>query len=150
APAGAYTGTASTELFQDVRVRQAFAYCVDRAGLAKGGAAPDSYLPFQHPLSADVLRYRFNPQQGRTLLAQAGWADTNGDGLLDKAGVALTVTLAGDADHQPLAQAIQAQLQKNCGVGVALRALTAGELRGDWPDGVVFGRRYDLAVFDWD
>jgi peptide/nickel transport system substrate-binding protein len=150
APSPTVTGTAQMGLFQDARVRQAFAYCLDRQSLLPGGVVPNAYLPPGHPLyAADAAQYPFDAAQGRALLAQAGWTDTNGDGVLDKGGVALAPTLAGDEAHQPLMQAIQSQLQNNCGVRLRLQALTHGDLVGDWPDGVIFGRRFDLAVFDW-
>jgi peptide/nickel transport system substrate-binding protein len=150
APPPAYTGTAQTGLFQDQRVRQAFANCLDRQSLLPGAAVPTAYLPPGQPLVAvGAAHYAFDPAQGRALLAQAGWTDTNGDGVVDKGGVALSLTLAGDEAHLPLLQAIQGQLQKNCGVGLNLQTLTQSELAGDWPEGVIFGRRFDLAVFDW-
>jgi peptide/nickel transport system substrate-binding protein len=149
APSPIYTGTAQSGLFQDLRVRQPFADCLDRQSLQPGSAVPAAYLPPGHPLSAVLQPYPFDPAQGRALLAQVGWTDTNGDGVIDKGGVALTLTLAGDEAHQPLMQALQNQLGQNCGVGLRLQTLTQSELAGDWPDGVIFGRRFDLAVFAW-
>ena len=149
APTPAYTGTAQSGLFQDLRVRQAFANCLDRQSLQPGSPVPAAYLPPAHPLSAVLQPYPFDPAQGRALLAQVGWTDSNGDGVIDKDGVALTLTLAGDETHQPLMQAIQNQLSHNCGVQLRLQTLTQSQLAGDWPDGVIFGRRFDLAVFAW-
>jgi peptide/nickel transport system substrate-binding protein len=34
-------------------------------------------------------------------------------------------------------------------VAVEVQVLTRGELEADWPDGPVFGRRFDLALFGW-
>ena len=147
APAAGYTGTAQTAPLQDQRVRQAFALCLDRSALATGGPGGASDLP--PSLASSLTQYPFDPARGRLLLAQNYWANTNGNGLLDNNGAELSLTLAGDAAHQPLLQALQAQLQKNCGLGVQVQTLTQSELRGDWPDGVVFGRRYALAVFAW-
>jgi peptide/nickel transport system substrate-binding protein len=147
APAADYTRTAQAAPLQDLRVRQAVASCLDRPALAPGGRAGAAALP---PFLADSLtQYPFDPAHGRLLVATNYWANANGNGLVDNNGVTLTLTLAGDAAHQPLLQALQAQLQQHCGLGVQLRTLTQSELRGDWPDGVVFGRRYELAVFAW-
>jgi peptide/nickel transport system substrate-binding protein len=55
----------------------------------------------------------------------------------------------GDASREALMASIQSQLMANCGVEIELQPLTRGELEGDWPDGVVFGRRFDLALFGW-
>ncbi|MGH2523606.1 MAG: hypothetical protein ACRDH2_13965, partial [Anaerolineales bacterium] len=79
-----------------------------------------------------------------------GWADSDGDGALDKDGIPLRLTLAGDARREALLGDIQLQLKANCGIEVETRLLTRGELEGDWPDGVIFGRRFDLALFGWN
>jgi peptide/nickel transport system substrate-binding protein len=132
-------------------VRQALAQCLDRAALAPLPelAAGDSYLPGT-PASA---LYPFDPSAARALLAEAEWADADGDGLVERDGTALTLTLAGgpqdNAAALALLNAVQGQLQTNCGVSVTLQLLTRGELVGDWPDGVIFGQRFDLALFTW-
>lgn len=159
-PAGDYSREAGNVFFQDVRVRQAFAYCLDRLALTSGpspagrGETPISYVPASHPLRApNVIPYAFDPVRGRALLAEMGWTDSDGDGTLDKNGVPLKLTLAsgpvGDTLRENLASAIQSQLKENCGIEVEVRLLTRGELDGDWPDGVIFGRRFDLALFGW-
>jgi len=138
-------------------VRHAIAYCLDRRQPATIGFAseiPDTYVPMTHPLHGPAaVSYPFDPVRGRGLLALYGWSDTNGDGTLDKDGVPLKLTLVGGPTGDPLREAllseIQAQLKANCGIEIETRLLTRGELEGDWPDGVVFGRRFDLAVFGW-
>jgi peptide/nickel transport system substrate-binding protein len=150
-----YTPTLGNNFFQDVRARQAFAYCIDRKELAiLGEEVPVTYLSDQHPLyTADVTHYPFDPTRGRARLAELGWTDSNGDGILDKSGGQLKLTLAGmpmdDLWHKGMFEEIQAQLKTNCGIEVETRLLTRGELEGDWPDGVIFGRRFDLAMFGW-
>jgi peptide/nickel transport system substrate-binding protein len=150
APAADYAGAASTGLFQDAGLRQAFAYCLDRQTLGDGQPPPAAYLPRTHPqYAADAVEYPFNPAQGRQLLADRGWSDTNGDGVVDKDGQPLTLSLASGEAQAALMPAIQGQLRANCGIAVEPRLLTRGELEGDWPQGVIFGRRFDLAVFGW-
>jgi peptide/nickel transport system substrate-binding protein len=150
APPAGYTGAASTGLFQDAGLRQAFADCLDRQALGDGQPPPAAYLPRGHPLyAADAVEYPFNTAQGQKLLSDRGWSDTNGDGVMDKDGQPLNLSLAGGEEQAPLMAAIQGQLRANCGIAVEPRVLTRGELEGDWPDGVIFGRRFDLAVFGW-
>ncbi len=79
----------------DVRVRQALLYLADRAALVK--AVFGEYSPVATgPLTA-VTRWALGPvlsappyphdeAKGKALLAEAGWTDSNGDGVLDKGG----------------------------------------------------------------
>jgi peptide/nickel transport system substrate-binding protein len=162
-PAPNYARAVGSDFFQDVRARRAFAHCLDRSALASvlnlafgaGWEPPSTYLPANHPLraSSPIEAYLFDPARGRALLAELGWRDSDGDGTLDKDRVRLALTLAGGPTGDPvrdaLMRAIPMQLRANCGLEVEVQPLTRGELEGDWPDGVVFGRRFDLALFGW-
>jgi peptide/nickel transport system substrate-binding protein len=124
--------------FTDLRARQAAAACVERY-------SPDAATP--------------EPGRGRALLAGLGWTDSDGDGLVDDGQAPLTLTLLagaaglspeeGDLLTESLIVDLQRQLRENCGVQIEIRRLTAGELLADWPDGLVFGRRFDLALLEW-
>lgn len=75
---------------QDVRVRKALAHIVDydhfikniRANLAVRIVGP--ILPAKRYYAKDLTPYDFNIQKAKDLLAQAGWTDSNGDGVVDK------------------------------------------------------------------
>lgn len=84
----------------DVRVRQALLYLADRTSLVK--AIFGQWSPVATGPLAAVTRwslgsalttpdYPYDPAKGKALLAEAGWADSNGDGVLDKAGQKLVV-----------------------------------------------------------
>ena len=157
-PAEDYKRAVGNDFFQDARARQAFAYCLDREGLARligpsshrRGEPPATYLPASHPLRApEAAPLPFEPARGRALLAELGWRDADGDGVLDKDSARLRLTLAGNGGGEELWEAIQRQWKMNCGIEVEVHQLTRGESEGDWPDGVIFGRRFDLAVFGW-
>ncbi len=134
APSPAYTGTAAG-FFQDLRVRQAFFACLDRQKTEAVSLDPHLSPAWAFFAAAQLP---FDPAHGRDLLAQAGWPNP-----------APPITLAGDEAYRQLMQDIRAQLLANCGIALTLQTLTAGDLLGDWPDGLVFGRRFDLALFAW-
>ena len=74
----------------DAKVRKAVAYCLDRDALIKQilrGLAQTVNSPIyqQRPeYDKSIPNIPFNPANANQLLAEAGWADTDGDGVLDK------------------------------------------------------------------
>jgi peptide/nickel transport system substrate-binding protein len=76
----------------DRRVRAAISMAVDRAKIAslygRTGKVTANILvspPFESPMTS----WEFNPQKANALLDEAGWKDSDGDGVRDKDGVAL-------------------------------------------------------------
>lgn len=79
----------------DLRVRQALLYLSGRAELVHavfGEFSPVALGPLTAVTrwslgsAGDAAAYPFDREKGRALLADAGWSDTNGDGILDKGG----------------------------------------------------------------
>ena len=155
--ADAYTGFAALSgAFQDVRVRQAFAYCIDRQAITDGvyyglGEKTNALIPDDHPyFPADAVIYPYDPAQGRDLLIAAGWTDSNANGIRDKDGVEFSVSLqTTNAPLRNTAASMIATQMADCGVEVTPVYLSAGELFAGWPDGPVYGRQFDLAEFAW-
>ncbi|MBE9109613.1 peptide ABC transporter substrate-binding protein [Nodosilinea sp. LEGE 07298] len=82
--------------FSDLRVRQAINMAIDRDTIAKelyGTAGkPTAQLlvaPFNY--QSKSVAYTYDLEQAKALLDEAGWVDTNGDGLREKDGVSLEV-----------------------------------------------------------
>ncbi len=75
---------------QDVELRRAFGYFVDKKSII------ESLLfglgePIEGPIyvgrseyNRNLEPYPFDPERGKALLAEAGWTDSDGDGVLDK------------------------------------------------------------------
>lgn len=86
--------------FADVRVRQALALAIDRQALADalwGGAVPvmDSWLPVDHwafPGMGQLTTYQPDLAAAEALLEEAGWQDTDGDGVREYHGPGGTYT----------------------------------------------------------
>lgn len=77
-------------VFGDKKTRQALSYLVDKTMLIKnvvrGFAIPtNSPIYFGRPEYDSTLNsYAYNPEKAKQLLAEAGWKDSNGDGILDR------------------------------------------------------------------
>ncbi len=165
-PVDTYTGAAvtllasdGTPLFQKKEFRQAIAYCIDRQAVvdsATNGAAvvQHTYTSADHPLyagDANITIYDFNPDTGKTMLAALGWTDTDADGWLDNGqGVKLSFvhSTRNNALRQKVTQIVQAQLKTNCGIETTI-LLVGSEFFADGPDGMVFGRAFDMGEFAW-
>jgi len=103
APAAAGTGgeeeTVAGDLtrphpaLSDPLVRKAIAHCIDRDALIasvytfvddKAALRMDSFVPKTHwAYSGPYTDYAYSPDNGNALLEQAGWTDTDGDGVND-------------------------------------------------------------------
>ena len=153
------------DFFGDVRTRQAIAQCIDRQAMVEEatyglGAVADVYIPPDHPLYAgdQITRWPYDPEAGQALLAEVGWTDEDGDGIVEAHGVegvrtgtpfqvSLLVT-QGDPQQEALARIVRSNLA-DCGIRVELEPVPAWDLFADGPTGPLFGRQFDLALFAW-
>jgi peptide/nickel transport system substrate-binding protein len=73
-----------TELWKDLRVRQAFMHAIDRDSIIKslyGGAAKPANCVYvaDQLVPEGIDPYAYDPEKARQLLTEAGWAEINGD-----------------------------------------------------------------------
>ena len=79
-------------LFSDRRVRQALTFALDRKKILDyclNGRGKMATGPFPNQMwyyNPQILPYPYSPERARALLAEAGWIDSDGDGILDKGG----------------------------------------------------------------
>lgn len=89
--------------FDEPTVRQAIAAALDRARIAKAqapsGLILDTSLLPDFWVSPNVSQTAYDAARARQLLADAGWRDTDGDGIVDRAGRPLQVTLWAQSDE---------------------------------------------------
>ncbi|HEX8906522.1 MAG TPA: ABC transporter substrate-binding protein, partial [Longimicrobiaceae bacterium] len=113
----------------DPVVRRAFLMAVNRQQLAQAMFGPEGE-PALTPLpprvrehSADVRPIPYNPAQAGQLLQQAGWADSNGDGIRDKGGQPLRLEIeysTADPVRQDMLVAMQSMV-KQAGIALVLK-----------------------------
>jgi peptide/nickel transport system substrate-binding protein len=115
--------------FTDKRVRKAISYAIDKQEivdivlLGLGEIATGPYKPGTWQYNGNVERYDYNPDKARKLLAEAGWKDTDGDGIIDKGGVPFSFTIVtnqGNDLRAKTAELIQNKLG-NVGIKVEIR-----------------------------
>lgn len=117
--------------FRDLRVRRALCYAIDKEEIIKGvllglgRVCTGPMKPGTYWYNPRVRRYPYNPAKARRLLAQAGWRDTDGDGILDKDGKPFAFTIITNQGNSYRANAgviIQHRLAK-VGIKVELRTI---------------------------
>jgi len=146
---GVYLNNARSP-FDDPRVRQAMIYGLDRQAIidaVSGGTWIIATGPI-HPrvawaYNADVPVIPYDPEKAKELLAEAGWNDSDGDGILDKDDQPCAFTLTVDNDPVRNQSAVIAQqYYKALGMDVELEVLEWGTLLSER----YFSRNYDSLV----
>lgn len=146
----------------DRRVRQALAFCTDRAALVRSvypwldepeTLVADSIVPPRHPAyagdAADFTRYPFDAQQGMALLDEAGWKLVSGAAYRTNASgaeLALTLTTTESSFRKAWTEAWVEQMAA-CGVHILLNPQPAEWLFG--ADSGLSHREVELAAFAW-
>jgi peptide/nickel transport system substrate-binding protein len=117
----------TNSVFQDIRVRQALNWCVDRDGLVallNGTAEPAlGWFNVKNPqFGSPQNRYGFDPARGRALLAEAGFGP--GNPLRFK--VMISTSGSGQMLPLPMNEFLQANLRQACGVEVSFEVVEWG------------------------
>ena len=108
-------------VFQDKKVRQALTHAINREEIVQYvlyGLGAVSSGPFPNHLwysNPNVKPLPYDPQKARQLLAEAGWKDTNGDGILDHEGKPFRFTLitnSGNETRRDVGVLVQRQLRE--------------------------------------
>jgi peptide/nickel transport system substrate-binding protein len=145
------------ELFKDVRVRRALTRAIDRQGIIDGvlygyGEIANSTVPSffwnYDPEAGKDLTY--DPEAAKRMLAEAGWVDRNGDGVIEnEQGVPFRFTLKtnqGAAERKDITQKVQSDLRK-VGIVVEPQIVEWGTLLNDLQNPKT--RNFDAVVIGW-
>ena len=135
-------------ILADPAVRRAIVQAIDRPTMVRSVFGPYG-APAEGPMGQASWIRRIAPKQpgydparARQLLKERGWVDTNGDGVLDKNGIPLSLRLSYPGSNIPrvaMAEPIQEMLRQ---IGVRIELLRL--------DGPVWGQRRQRGEFDID
>jgi peptide/nickel transport system substrate-binding protein len=155
-PAFAYTYLGynlNRPLFQDKRVRQALSYAINKKEIIEGvllGLGQEStgpYKPGTWPYNPAVKRYPYDPERARALLAEAGWTDRDGDGILDKDGKPFAFTIVtnqGNDQRVKSGEIIQRRFRE-IGVDVKLRVIEWASFLNEF----INPGNFDATILGW-
>jgi peptide/nickel transport system substrate-binding protein len=146
-------------ILSDVRVRRALAHATDRRALAEHvyeGLAEPAWADV-HPLSpwynpmADTANAD-DPARAQSILEGAGWRDTDGDGLRERDGrpLHLTISTTTGRTARERTEVVLQQQWRAVGVDLEIRNYNASVLFGSAEkSGVLRSGRFDVALFGW-
>jgi peptide/nickel transport system substrate-binding protein len=157
APTYSYIGWNNDHtIFRDKRVRQAMTYLTNREQIVKSvlfglGEVVNGHIYLFRPEYDKTLpSYPFDPAKGMALLAEAGWKDLDGDGVLDKVIDGKKVPFrfeikinSGNAVRKSVALVLLDELRKH-GIDASVRELDWTIFLND-----VKNHQFDAMVLGW-
>ncbi|OGW33502.1 MAG: peptide-binding protein [Nitrospirae bacterium GWC2_42_7] len=139
--------------FKDKRVRQAIAHAIDKSEIVDvvlfglGSPATGPYVPNTWPYNPNVKKYEYDLERSRELLKEAGWEDTDGNGIVDKDGNQFEFTIRtnmGNRLRMNTATIIQWKLEK-IGIKVKIEAIEWSAFINEFID----KRRFQAVLLGW-
>ena len=137
----------------DKNVRQAMAYAldydaiIDQVYLGQGYRMAANVLPaIEWAYNNDLEPYPYDPAMAQQLLEEAGWVDGDGDGVREKDGVPLELTLitnAGNTTREDLGALVQDQLN-SIGFDITFEAIEFGTLLEQLDN-----QLFDMIIIGW-
>jgi peptide/nickel transport system substrate-binding protein len=140
--------------FDDSAVRQAISYAIDRDEIIKGvlnglgDPTTGPYKPGTKWYDTNVTKYPYSPAKARELLMLSGYLDRNGDGIVEKDGHQLIITILtnqGNPLREKTAQIIQQRL-KAVGIGVKIRIIEWTVFLKEYVD----KGNFDAVILGWN
>jgi len=140
-------------ILSDINVRKAIAHALDydtiinSVYLGRGYQIASNVLPaVEWAHDPSIAPYAYDQELARQLLEEAGWVDSNGDGIREKDGAELKlvlVTNAGNKVREDLGALVQDQLGQ-IGFNIDFQAIDFGTLVQQ-----LLGQTYDMVIIGW-
>ena len=152
-PNYSYIGwNSKSKFFSDSKVRVAMTHLVNRREILKklnfglGKLVTGNFYISSSYYNKDIIPYEYNVEKAKKLLEEAGWTDSNGDGVLDKDGVDFNFVFtisAGNPFSERLATIIQENFLK---VGIKMEVI-----RYEWAVflGKIHRKEFDAVRLGW-
>jgi len=139
--------------FDDARVRRAIAYAIDRQELVDGvllglgEAIATPYKPGTYWVNDKIKVRPFDTDKAKELLAEAGWTDSNADGVMDKDGKDLSFTILTNNGNKQRADTATIIQQRLKGVGIEVKVRLV-----EWSafiENFINKRNFDAVILGW-
>ncbi|MBI9048719.1 MAG: hypothetical protein JEZ00_04850 [Anaerolineaceae bacterium] len=153
------------DFFSDIRTRQAIAQCVNRERIISRWLLDQTQIPvglypsgtLYSMIDPEALPY--DAEAARTLLDQAGWKEYDGDPNTPRTAIGISNIFDGtyfkvnyltttDSLRVKIAEHVKEHLME-CGIEVEITTVEPDQLYAAGPEGVLFGRHFDMAQFAW-
>ena len=116
--------------FQDLRVRQAITYAIDKKEiidgvlLGMGLVATGPYKPDTPWYNSKVKEYPYDVEKAKALLAQAGWKPSGREGILTKEGKPFEFTILTNQGNEARARCAEIIQRRLAAVGIKVKIRT--------------------------
>lgn len=140
-------------ILSDLNVRKAIAHAldyktiIDSVYLGRGYQIASNVLPaVEWAHDPSIQPYDYDRELAKQLLEEAGWIDSNGDGIREKDGAELKlqlITNAGNKVREDLGALVQDQLAQ-IGMSVDFQAIDFGTLVDN-----LLAQTYDMVIIGW-
>lgn len=139
--------------FQDLRVRQAINYAIDKEEIIRGvllglgRVATGPFIPESWAYNKKVEYARYDPDKARMLLKEAGWQDKDGDGILEKDGAKFSFTIItnqGNEQRKMALEIIQRRLRE-VGIEAKIKIIEWSAFVSEFID----KRRFEAVLLGW-
>lgn len=141
-------------LFADARVRRAIGLAIDKQELIDvtlsglGRVATGPFLPGSWAYDPSVKPSTPDLGAARALLAEAGWADANGDGVLESAGKPFVFTMLTNQGNDARRQACEMIQKRLAAAGIRMKIQTV-----EWSSFLkefIDKKRFDAVLLAWN
>ncbi|MCL6087724.1 MAG: ABC transporter substrate-binding protein [Actinobacteria bacterium] len=142
-----------SKVWSDINLRKAVWYAIDRDAIVQavllghGSPAYGYITPNMQGYYKDSDKaYPYDIEKAKELIKQAGWVDTNNDGIVEKNGKDLEAVYYSDSEteYKQLSEVLQQQLA-NVGIKLVVNLVDAPTHQGAAKEG-----KHDIILMHWD